>query len=109
MKRAFSLRVGRHWRRTIGMMPPSNEETSTILDVGGMNCASCVAHVEKAARSVPGVRKAEVNLARGRAAISFDPSQTDPAKVAEAITASGYPSAPQDAGGSQATAEEARL
>ena len=90
-------------------MPPSYEKSSAILDVGGMNCASCVAHVERAARSVPGVRTAEVNLPRGRASISFDPSQTDPAKVAEAITASGYPSAPQEAGGSQATAEDARL
>ncbi|MBU3889178.1 heavy metal translocating P-type ATPase [Methylosinus sporium] len=37
--------------------------------VGGMTCASCVAHVEKALRAVPGVIGAEVNLATDRARV----------------------------------------
>ena len=37
------------------------------LGVGGMTCASCVAHVEKALRAVPGVVEATVNLATERA------------------------------------------
>ena len=32
------------------------------FDVTGMTCAACAARVEKAARSVPGVANAEVNL-----------------------------------------------
>ena len=39
------------------------------LGVGGMTCASCVAHVEKALRAVPGVIDAEVNLATERARV----------------------------------------
>jgi Cu+-exporting ATPase len=35
------------------------------FDVAGMDCASCVAHVEKAARKIPGVQDVSVNLARG--------------------------------------------
>ena len=37
------------------------------LHIGGMNCASCVAHVEKALVSVDGVSSASVNLATERA------------------------------------------
>jgi Cu+-exporting ATPase len=37
------------------------------IGVGGMTCASCVAHVEKALRGVPGVLDATVNLATERA------------------------------------------
>jgi P-type Cu+ transporter len=74
-----------------------------------MTCASCVAHVQKAARAVPGVDAAEVNLARGRAVVRFDPGRTDPARISEAITAAGYPAAPQEAGVEAQNAEAKRL
>jgi Cu+-exporting ATPase len=45
--------------------PGATQETA--LEVGGMDCASCVSHVEKALRNVPGVESCQVNLARGRA------------------------------------------
>ncbi|MCG6283172.1 cation transporter, partial [Vibrio diabolicus] len=38
-------------------------QVSTHLLIKGMTCASCVSSVEKALRSVAGVRKAQVNLA----------------------------------------------
>jgi len=55
-----------------------------------MNCASCVNHVTKGAMSVSGVQKADVNLALGRAVVTFDPTVTDPTAIAASITASGY-------------------
>ena len=39
------------------------------IGVGGMTCASCVAHVEKALKAVPGVLEASVNLATERASV----------------------------------------
>lgn len=63
---------------------------SVAFEINGMNCASCVAHVSKAARSLPGIEGVLVNLARGRATISFDPQQITPDKIAESITKSGY-------------------
>lgn len=71
-----------------------------------MNCASCVSHVEKAAKSVAGVSAAEVNLARGRAVVRFDSKQTGVAQIADAITSSGYVARPETAG--DADAENAR-
>ncbi len=39
------------------------------LGIDGMTCASCVTHVEKALRAVPGVLEANVNLATERASV----------------------------------------
>lgn len=69
-----------------------------FLRVDGMDCASCAAHVERAAVRVSGVRDVRVNLARGRALVRFDPSVTDAATVAAAISAAGYPSVPEVTG-----------
>ena len=87
--------------------PQTAEETA--LEVGGMNCASCVAHVEKTLRNVPGVAAAQVNLARGRASVRFDPSRTDPHRLAKAVSDAGYPSTPETPGVAEGNVEEQRL
>ncbi|HWC88125.1 MAG TPA: HAD-IC family P-type ATPase, partial [Pirellulales bacterium] len=74
-----------------------------------MSCASCVAHVEKAAGAVPGVQSCNVNLARGQATVRFDPTRTDAARVGQAITAAGYPAVPQKTGAEAGNAEAERL
>src|SRR5688572_25134380 len=84
------------------------EAREAALTVEGMTCASCVAHVSKAARSVPGVQSADVHLARGRAVVQFDPTKTDPAQVAEAISQSGYHAHVEDVSVSAVNAEEQR-
>jgi len=61
------------------------------LDVQGMNCASCVVHVQKAAMALPGVLDCRVNLASGKAAVRLDGGKVKPRDVAEAISNSGYP------------------
>jgi Cu+-exporting ATPase len=81
--------------------------TTATLNVAGMSCASCVAHVAKAARAVPGVGEVAVNLAGGRANVTFDPARTGPAAVAAAISAAGYAAEP--AGVASAEGEERRI
>src|SRR5690625_786597 len=44
-------------------------EGTVELGVAGMTCASCVAHVESALKSVPGVKTATVNLATERVSV----------------------------------------
>ncbi|MGJ0507253.1 MAG: heavy metal translocating P-type ATPase [Methylocystis sp.] len=60
------------------------------LGVGGMTCASCVAHVEKALKAVPGVLEASVNLATERASVRAlsGPGLVD--RLRRAITDAGY-------------------
>ena len=88
--------------------PTESAVHQVALDVEGMDCASCVVHVEKAARRVGGVQQCQVNLARGRAVVTFDPAQTSAGIIAAAITHAGYKTHPEmDA--PPAIAEEARL
>ena len=61
----------------------------TEFGIEGMSCASCVARVEKAIKSVPGVDAASVNLATERATVTFkDAVDTD--AVLRAIESAGY-------------------
>ncbi|MCL5736155.1 MAG: cation transporter [Actinobacteria bacterium] len=60
---------------------------ATVIKVAGMSCGHCVATVEKAARSVPGVTKAVVDLKGGSVALE---GVFDRERVIEAIKAAGY-------------------
>jgi copper chaperone CopZ len=68
----------------------SATSTTASFRVTGMSCGNCVRHVTHAAEAVPGVSRVEVDLAGGRATVSFDPASTTPAAIAAAITAAGY-------------------
>jgi Cu+-exporting ATPase len=87
----------------------SDGVTEADFSVNGMDCASCVSHVERAMQSVPGVSSAQVSLARGRAVVRFDPNQATPEAIAAAATDAGYPSAPESPGIVAANVEEQRL
>ena len=87
----------------------SQNSEFTTFEVGGMTCASCVAHVRKAAGAVLGVQDCQVNLARGNAVVRFDPAQTGPKTIGEAISAAGYPAALPEVGLGAADAEGRRL
>ncbi len=59
------------------------------LDITGMSCASCVAHVEKALQRVPGVREVSVNLATETASVRAG-SDVATSDLIAAVTAAGY-------------------
>ncbi len=63
---------------------------TATLRVGGMVCAMCVQAIEEALRSVPGVVKAEVNLATERAQVTYNPSLVQVRDLADGIEAAGY-------------------
>ncbi|MBC8107716.1 MAG: heavy-metal-associated domain-containing protein, partial [Anaerolineae bacterium] len=87
----------------------SKNSQETALSVEGMHCASCIAHVQKAARQIPGVQNVDVNLARGRAVVRFDPSKTDPGNIAQAVTKAGYQSHAEDASVPAGNVEQQRI
>ena len=70
-------------------MATATAERVTI-PVGGMTCAACQAHVQKALASQPGVRDASVNLMMGSASVIFDPSVIAPSQLVRAIQDTGY-------------------
>ena len=67
---------------------PAEEQVRT-LNVTGMTCASCVAHVEKALMRVEGVRAANVNLATEAATVTVVPDVSFDA-LADAVHKAGY-------------------
>jgi P-type Cu+ transporter len=60
------------------------------LPIGGMTCASCVAHVEGGLRQVPGVLNANVNLATERATVEMVPGAVTLADLKHAVEDVGY-------------------
>ena len=65
-------------------------ESSATLAIDGMTCASCVSRVEKALLRVPGVVRAEVNLATETATITTATRQIDEAALVAAVERAGY-------------------
>ncbi len=61
----------------------------TQLDITGMTCESCAAHVKHALEQVPGVRAAEVSYAQGSARFALDAGVSPDALIA-AVTGLGY-------------------
>ncbi|MBR9690830.1 heavy metal translocating P-type ATPase [Candidatus Woesearchaeota archaeon] len=68
------------------------KESDEKIDVSikGMNCASCVAKIEKGMKKEEGVSEANVNLTTGKATISFSPGKTTREKLEKKITDLGY-------------------
>jgi len=60
------------------------------LPIGGMTCASCVSHVERALRSVDGVVSATVNLATEKATVEYLPGVAGLADFKRAVADVGY-------------------
>ena len=60
------------------------------LNIGGMTCASCVAHVEGALIGVQGVLSASVNLATERATVEYVPRVASLEDFREAVDGAGY-------------------
>jgi Cu+-exporting ATPase len=61
----------------------------------GMTCASCAMRIEKGLKKLPGVLEASVNLATERGVVTYDPEQTDVAKMVAKVDAIGYKAIPQ--------------
>ncbi|MDP9379282.1 MAG: copper ion binding protein [Chloroflexota bacterium] len=78
--------------------PSSGKGSAEItLPVRGMTCASCVRHVERALNKVEGVQSASVNLATGKATVSYDPKAASPPQMVQAIKGARYESELQQA------------
>ena len=60
------------------------------IPVAGMTCAACVRKVEKALHGVPGVHEATVNLAAGKAGVTYDPAVCDVPAMCQQIEKIGY-------------------
>jgi Cu+-exporting ATPase len=77
-------------RRAVEHVGYSVPETELTLDVRGMTCASCVAHVEGALNELPGVTAAVVNLGLATARVRYVPGLVSPSRMKRAVQQVGY-------------------
>lgn len=67
-----------------------NSAQAVMLDVEGMTCAACQAHVEHALRETPGVTSASVNLMTHSARVVYEPSVAGLETLFDAVREAGY-------------------
>ena len=70
------------------------------FEVGGMTCAACQAHVDKAVRGVTGVSDVTVNLLSGSMTVDYDEGCASAEDICRAVDRAGYSATSQDAGAS---------
>jgi Cu+-exporting ATPase len=74
----------------VGTQPVAAKENSISFPVSGMTCAACQARVQRALTSEPGVIDASVNLLTRSAAVRYDATTVSPARLIDAVRATGY-------------------
>lgn len=67
-----------------------NDDVALRLPVEGMTCGGCASKLERALSAEPGVRGATVNLAIGRADLTYDPAAADTAAIVARVRATGF-------------------
>ena len=97
--------------RAAGPAPAAQPGDATVvLPIRGMTCAACVGSVREALAAVPGVRRADVNLATEEATVVAAPATTADV-LRKAVQDAGYEAlAPitDDAPGAESAVDDAR-
>ena len=78
------------------------------FDVGGMTCAACQAHVDRAVSKLDGVQSVAVNLLAGSMLVDYDPTQVTPDDICTAVDRAGYSASPVDSGADAAPSGSAQ-
>ncbi len=60
------------------------------LQISGMSCEACAGVVKAKLLKTPGVAAADVNYTASRATVKYNPTQTRPTQLIEAVGATGY-------------------
>jgi Cu+-exporting ATPase len=78
----------------------------TALQITGMNCASCVAKIERTLKDSPGVLEASVNLANQSASVTYIEGATTPQALAQITTQLGFPAQLKTSPGSETRSDD---
>lgn len=61
-----------------------------IFDIKGLNCSSCVAHVDKTMKSLEGIQAVQVNLLTNSMSVKYDEGSLSTADIEAAVAKAGY-------------------
>ena len=80
--------------QTTGMTKKTSSATNTAIQVATFqvwgNCGMCKKTIEKAAKSVKGVKKADWNVDTHQFSVTFKTAKTKVENIHQAIAAAGY-------------------
>ncbi|PYQ47797.1 MAG: hypothetical protein DMF78_22805 [Acidobacteria bacterium] len=68
-----------------------------------MTCGGCVAAVKVRLKRTEGVSAYDVSLEKAEANVTYDPAKTDPKKIAESVSKTGFEASVKEAGDSKKT------
>jgi copper chaperone len=66
------------------------DAAKTTLTIKGMTCGGCVAAVKLQLRKTDGVTAYDVSLEKGEAEVTYDPAKTEPKKIADSVSKTGF-------------------
>jgi len=87
VKKALSLAVAALFFASYAL---AAEPAKTTLAIKGMTCGGCVAAVKVQLKKTEGVSAYEVSLEKAEAEVSYDPAKTDPKKIADSVSKTGF-------------------
>jgi copper chaperone CopZ len=92
--KAASKKDGRQDSRTASLVSFSADTSKAVLNVKGLSCSSCIQNIKDALAGIQGIEDILVDISRGSAQIYYN-SRTlkEPDRIAQAVTAGGYPAA----------------
>ena len=62
----------------------------TTLAIKGMTCGGCVGAVKIQLKRTEGVSTFDVSYEKAEAVVTYDPSKTEPKKIAESVSKTGF-------------------
>ena len=75
---------------------PGRDACEAVFSVEEIRCAACVWLIERRLARVPGVLRADMNVATERLHVRWDPEQARPSAIVAALRAIGYPAYPYE-------------
>jgi copper chaperone len=77
------------------------DATKTTLTIKGMTCGGCVAAVKLQLKKTEGVTAYDVSLEKAEAEVTYDPAKTEPKKIAESVSRTGFAASVKETEGSR--------
>jgi len=75
---------------------PAGETAKATLSIKGMTCGGCVAAVKVQLKKTEGVTAYDVSLEKGEAEVTYDPAKTEPKRIGESVSRTGFEARPKD-------------
>ncbi len=79
-----------HFSDGTGGKDSRNISDKCIIPIIGMHCASCATNIEDNLNNSPGVKKASVNFASGKATVEYNNEETSKEEIEKVIIKTGY-------------------